>query len=180
MRSLLAALAFCLVPTGALADGSVASGSACNAILPGQSQQLEWRATGLINPSPTRDFFVICPMDRQTLLSDGDSASQRFWGGAVVVSALEDAVGESTISCQVREVVGGTRVGTRSETIALAAGEQGILVWTPRAVRDETLSSFHASCRLPPKTAVNTVVSVSSANGDASLLQQLGEAFNDN
>ncbi|GEM_PF-6447142 len=171
-------LGLCLLVTAhAFADVTVTPGSSCNAVLPGQARQLEWRLNGLINPADDKRFFFICPMDRQSQASDDDGAQQRFWGGALIVSALEDAEDSSAITCRLREVIGGRLVASETLTVSLSSQEQAMLVWKPRAVRNPNLSSFLASCDMPARTAVNTLVSVSSSDGDASYLEELEERF---
>ncbi|GAB5415403.1 MAG: hypothetical protein Cons2KO_30060 [Congregibacter sp.] len=164
--------------TAAFADVTVVPGNACNAVLPGQSQQLEWRQNGLINPTTNKDFFVVCPMER--ISSSTDSGAFTYWGGAIIASASADAAETSSVSCQMREMVGDTRVASRSASVTLAPGETGVMTWSPRRVRDDSLSSYHASCRMPPQTQVNTAISVSAIDGDASQLNAVIERIGNN
>lgn len=174
MKSL-AYLTLALGAVHAAADVSVIAGSACNAVLPGQAKQLEWRESGLINPSSSKDFFVVCPMTRVSASSA--SGDLGYWGSALVVSATATAGPSSTVSCQLREMTAGTRVASRSVSITLEPDQTGVLRWDPRRVRDDALSSYHASCRMPPQTEVNAIVTVSSADSGSEYLSALEAKF---
>lgn len=145
------------------AEVIVKPGAACSAILPAQSQQLEWRDVGLLNPTTDKDFFVLCPFERESFNSTGDAESLEFWSGALIISNLSDSTTPLTVTCQLKEFVGGKRVRANSESIVLDADSQGALIWRSRRVVDADLSSFNASCRLPPRTAASSIVSVSTA-----------------
>lgn len=163
MRYQSLAILLLVLAHSALAEVVVTPGTACSAILPAQSELLEWRDVGLLNPTSDRDFFVLCPFERQSINSDNGDGSQNFWSGAIVVANTSDAETPVNISCQLKEFVGGNKVRTSGQSITLGAAGRGAVVWSSRDVSDPDLSNFNASCRLPPGTAASSIISVSTA-----------------
>lgn len=132
----------------ATADSLITGPQACAAVNIAQSERLEWREDGLFNRDPDRALFVVCPFLRSPL-------EARFTGE---VRVRNDSGVRAEVECAFREIdLAGEQQRVTRRSLSLAPGEAGSLLVDDVALV-EAESFYSVTCRLPPDTAIVTLI----------------------
>ena len=156
------------------ADVLTVPGSACTAINPAQSQQMEWRDYGVINRDPSRALFVTCPVTRNR--GDFTDDQSRLGAAALVFNADDPGLPAKEISCRFKEFVGGNAVRGRTENMDVASMQQASMVISDWVINDSELSHFQFTCKLPPLTGVSALLTEMHGAEGSTIERELLEA----
>ncbi len=136
-----------IIPTLLLTSGASAQSlftvhaSICEAINPAQSQQMEWRETGLVNRDPSRSLWVMCPIPLENLSGEFEDSSISMSVGNSNSSPIE-------IRCILRAgSMASGRLETFSKTVAVGSRDTASFVWE---IFDNSLVAPSIACNLPP------------------------------
>lgn len=147
----IAGIVFTFFSEVSLAEVYTISGSACQAITPGQAKRLNWGKEGLLNADQNSPWWVQCPVSRRALDVASGDFYEYFSAGMILSNGGDSA---EAFTCILREYRANELTLTERQDPVLEAGSSMIIFWEGIEAADPATSSFNVSCKLPANGSV--------------------------
>ena len=142
-------------PAAKAATGATtATGSACQAVLPGSNPKLSYKATGIRNESTTTSSYVVCPLP--STVTHGTNVFTDVW---LQVYSIDGASHEVTCTAVSGFLFYFMQYSSKTFTVA-GTNNQATPEWTAADFGGSNMgdsSAFSVTCVLPPQTLILSV-----------------------